>query len=347
MMFDRIAAAMGLDPAAIPPWVQVSVLALVKSGVLLGALLTFAAYAVWAERRLLGLMQGRPGPNRVGPFGLLQPLADVLKLFTKEETLPPFADRVLFLVAPALIMFTSMLTFAIVPFGEHDLFVITDANVGVLLFLAFSSLGVYSIVFAGWSSNSKYSVLGGLRATAQMISYELPMGLSALAVVMLAGSFSLQDIVRAQSPYYFILINPLGFMVFLVSVMAESRRTPFDLPEAENELVAGFHTEYSSMKFALFFLGEYVGVVLLSAIIAVFYLGGWHGPWIPGPHWMLLKTFALVFLFIWVRATMPRFRYDHLMTLGWKWLIPLSILNVIVTAALALLFPGLVPNAVR
>lgn len=325
----------------------VALIALIKTAVMLFVVLTIAAYAVFAERRLLALMQQRIGPNRAGPFGILQPLADVLKLFTKEETWPPFVNKPVFLAAPALIMITTMLTFAVIPFGPNDWLVISNANVGVLLFLALSSLGVYAIVLGGYSSNSKYAVLGGLRGAAQMVSYELAMGMSAMAVVMLAGSFNLSDIVRAQQPAWFILINPLGFVIFVIAVFAESRRIPFDLPEAENELVSGYHTEYSSMKFALFFLGEYVGVMLLSAIITVFYLGGWAGPFLPPVIWMFAKIFALMFVFIWVRGTLPRFRYDHLMDLGWKWLIPLSFANIIITALLALSFPNLVPHAVR
>lgn len=340
-------------PAAIVPTYEIVLAAVVKSLVMLFLLLTAAAYLVWAERRILARLQGRIGPNRAGWFGILQPAADLFKLLTKEDVDPPFSDKVLYYLAPAIVMFTTMLAFGIIPFGEqlsrYDLFVVSDLNLGVLLFLALSSIGVYSVVFAGWSSNSKYSTLGGLRATAQMISYELSMSLSALAAVMLSGSFNLRDIVHAQHPLWFVVLSPLGFIVFLVSVAAESRRTPFDLPEAENELVAGYHTEYSSMKFAMFFLGEYVSVMLLSCLITIFYLGGWIGPgpvWL-GPLWMLIKILVLVFLFIWVRASYPRFRYDHLMELGWKWLIPLSILNLVITAAIALAFPGLIPHAVR
>jgi NADH-quinone oxidoreductase subunit H len=322
------------------PWYYIALIAFAKAAIIMFVLLTFAGYAVWIERRVLARLQHRVGPNRAGPFGFLQPAADVFKLLTKEESIPPFVDKVLFLAAPALIMITTMITFAIVPFGSSDWLVVSDANIGILVFLALSSLGVYSIVLAGWSSNSKYAVIGGLRATAQMISYELSMSMSVLAIVMMTGTLNLREIVHAQDRVWFIVPQILGFMIFMISIFAESRRVPFDLPEAENELVAGFHTEYSSMKFALFFLGEYVGMLLLSCIAVILYLGGWKGPGpaFLDPLWMLLKVSAIVFVFIWVRATFPRFRYDHLMELGWKWLMPLSILNLIITAVLSLAF---------
>lgn len=330
------------------PWYIVSLFAFIKAAVILFVLLTFAGYAVWVERRVLARMQHRIGPNRAGWFGILQPAADVFKLLTKEESLPPFVDKKLFLAAPLIIMLSTFLTVAFIPFGASDWLVVSNANVGVLMFLGLSSLGVYSIVLAGWGSNSKYAVLGGLRATAQMISYELSMSMSALAVVMMAGTLNLREIVFAQTKIWFLIPQFLGFVIFIISIFAESRRTPFDLPEAENELVAGFHTEYSSMKFALFYLGEYIGMLVLSCIATVFYLGGWLGPgpeWL-GPLWFFVKVVTIVFVFIWVRATFPRFRYDHLMELGWKWLIPLSVLNIIITALLALaLRQNLVPTA--
>jgi NADH-quinone oxidoreductase subunit H len=322
------------------PWYLVAFVAAIKAGFVLFVLLTFAGYAVWIERRVLARLQGRIGPNRAGFFGILQPAADVFKLLTKEESAPPFADKLLFLIAPALIMITSISTFAVIPFGRSDWLVVADSSVGILVVLALSSIGVYSIVLAGWASNSKYAVLGGLRATAQMISYELSMSLAILGVVMMAGTLNLREIVEAQSRVWFIIPQILGFFVFIVAIFAESRRSPFDLPEAENEIVAGFHTEYSSMKFALFFLGEYVGVLVLSSVAAVLYLGGWKGPgpeWLD-PLWMVVKILGLFFIFIWARATLPRFRYDHLMELGWKWLIPLGILNLIITALLGLAF---------
>jgi len=329
------------------PTMLIIITTILKGAVLLFVLLTLAGYAVYVERKVIARLQHRVGPNRAGPFGLLQPLADVLKLLTKEESFPPFVDKVLFILAPAIITITGLLAFAIVPIGDSPWLVIADLNLGILFFLALSSLGVYSIVLAGWASNSKYAIIGGLRAAAQMISYELSMALSLLAVVLMAGSFNLRDIVQAQQPLWFIVLQPIGFIVFLVSIVAESRRTPFDLPEAENEIVAGFHTEYSSMKFALFFLGEYVGIMLLSFILAICYLGGWAGPVQAGPWWLFLKVAFLVFFFIWIRATYPRLRYDHLMELGWRYLIPLAMLNLIITAILTLAFPSLVPNAIR
>jgi NADH-quinone oxidoreductase subunit H len=328
-------------------WQFIVLSTVIKGGIVLFTLLTLAGYAVFAERKVIARLQHRIGPNRAGPFGLLQPLADVLKLLTKEDSCPPFVDKWLFIAAPAIVTITGLLGFAIIPLGDHPWLVVADLNLGILFFLALSSLGVYSIVFAGWSSNSKYAVLGGLRATAQMVSYELSMGMALLGVVMMAGSFNLSEIVRAQNPLWFLFLQPIGFFVFLVSIFAESRRTPFDLPEAENEIVAGFHTEYSSMKFALFFLGEYVGVMLLSFVLAIAYLGGWSGPWFPGPWWLFLKVGVLIFFFIWIRATFPRFRYDHLMEIGWRYLLPLSVLNIIITAVLALALPELVPNAVK
>jgi len=329
------------------PW-QLAVLAtLLKGAIVLFVLLTFAGYAVYIERKIIALLQHRVGPNRAGPWGLLQPLADVLKLLTKEESLPPFTNKVLFTLAPAIITITGLLGFAVVPIWDGPWFVIADLNLGILFFLALSSLGVYSIVLGGWACNSKYAVLGGLRAAAQMISYELSMALSLLAVVLAAGSFQLSQIARVQSPVWFIFLQPIGFFVFLTAMVAESRRTPFDLPEAENEIVAGFHTEYSSMKFALFFLGEYMGIVLLSFIISIAYLGGWSGPFFSGPWWLFLKVAFFIFFFIWIRATYPRIRYDHLMLLGWRYLLPLAILNLVLTAVIVLTFPGLVPHAVR
>lgn len=329
-----------------------------KGAVIMGIVFNITGYIVWFERIVIARLQHRVGPNRaklyIGkfkvPFLNLQPIADVLKLLTKEDTNPPFVDKKLFLVAPMIITITGLVGLGLIPYGNPDVnhwFALADSNIGVLLFLALSSLAVYSIVLAGWASNSKYAMIGGLRATAQMISYELSMSMALLAIVMLAATFNLNDIVKSQSGLWFIVLQPLGFVIFLISAFAESRRTPFDLPEAENEIVAGFHTEYSSMKFALFFLGEYIGVLTLSAVISILYLGGWQGPGPAylGPIWLCLKIFSLVFFFIWVRATFPRYRYDHLMELGWKYLIPLSILNLILTAVFILAFPDFVSVA--
>lgn len=294
----------------------------------------------WVERRLLGGFQDRYGPNRVGPQGLLQPIADAVKLMTKEDWIPPFADRLVFVVAPAIIMVTVLLVFGTIPFTRaiH----VADLNVGLLFFLAMASLGVYSIVLAGWSSNSKYSLIGGLRAAAQMISYELPMGLSLAGVVIFAGSFRLSDIVAAQRPLWFCVVQPVGLLIFFIGALAESRRIPFDLPEADSELVDGYHTEYSAMKFGLFYVGEYLDVLLIASIITVLFLGGWMGPILPPILWFAVKTGAVIGAFMWVRSILPRFRFDQLMNFGWKVLLPLALLNVLVTGflALALHYPG-------
>ncbi len=318
-------------------------LILAKLGAVFGVILGLAAYLVLAERKLLARMQLRYGPNRAGPFGLMQPLADVIKLLTKEDFLPATADKWLFLLAPGLAAVTALLTFAVVPFGPPlEIFgqtlplVVVDLNVGVLYFLGLSSLAVYGVALGGWASNSKYALLGSIRGLSQLISYELAMGLSLVPVVMMARSFSLTEIVMAQEKLPYLLLNPLAFLIFLISVLAESKRTPFDLPEAENELVAGFHTEYSGMRFGLFFVGEYINMIILGAMVTVFFLGGWHGPWLPGVVWFVVKVLAVCTFFIWVRGSLPRLRYDQLMHFGWKILLPLSLLNVLVTGAILL-----------
>ncbi|HUJ70017.1 MAG TPA: NADH-quinone oxidoreductase subunit NuoH [Syntrophorhabdales bacterium] len=300
------------------------------------AMVGIAAFLIWLERRLLGLWQDRYGPNRVGPFGLLQVGADMIKIFFKEDWVPPFADRDVFVMAPGIIITTVLISFAVVPFARHIL--VVDLNFGVLFFLAFSSLGVYSIALAGWSSGSKYSLLGALRAVAQMLSYEVFMGLSLMGVVMLSGSFDLSRIIDAQERVWFVVPQFLGFIIFLAAGIAEVRRIPFDLPEAESELVAGYHTEYSSLKFGMFFVGEYLGVVLISSFITVLFLGGWRGPLLPGIVWFFIKTFALICLFILMRAALPRPRYDQLMGVAWKVLLPLALLNLLATGAIKLAF---------
>ena len=305
-------------------------------GVLIVAL-TFAAALIWVERRLLAVWQDRYGPNRTGPFGLLQVLADMIKIFTKEDWIPPFADKPVFVIAPAIIMITVLLSFAVVPFAP-GIIVTNINNVALLFFLGMSSLGVYSIVLAGWSSGNKYSLLGGLRASAQMISYEVFMGMSLMGVVLLSGSFDLTTIVQAQRNLWFIIPQFLGFVLFLIAGVAESRRLPFDLPEAEAELVAGFHSEYSGMKFGMFFVGEYLGVLLISSMITVLFLGGWMGPVLPPVLWFLIKMFALVSFFILLRATLPRPRFDQLMAWGWKLMLPLALANLLVTGAVVLAF---------
>jgi NADH-quinone oxidoreductase subunit H len=302
-------------------------------GVLL-VVLSIAAGLVWVERRLLALWQDRYGPNRVGPFGLLQVVADAIKLLTKEDWIPPFADRQVFVIAPAVIVVTVLLSFAVVPVTPG--IGVISLNVGLLFFLAMSSLGVYSVVLGGWASDSKYALLGGLRAAAQMLSYEVFMGLSLMGVVLIAGSFDLRAIVEAQRHLWFCIPQGVGFVIFLVAGVAETRRLPFDLPEAESELVAGFHSEYSGMKFGMFFVGEYLGITLVSAMITTLFFGGWLGPWLPPLVWFLLKTFAFISFFILLRASLPRPRYDQLMAYGWKLLLPLSLLNLSVTAAVVI-----------
>jgi NADH-quinone oxidoreductase subunit H len=301
---------------------------------ILVVLLSLSAGLIWLERRLLAVWQDRYGPNRVGPFGLLQVLADMIKILTKEDWTPPFADRPVFILAPAVIMVTALMSFAIVPVAPG--IGVVDLNIGILFFLAMSSMGVYSVMLAGWASNNKYSLLGGLRAAAQMVSYEVFMGLSLMGVVILAGSFNLRDIVESQRQMWFCIPQLLGLVVFMLAGIAETHRLPFDLPEAESELIAGFHAEYSSMKFGMFFVGEYIGIVLISALVTTLFFGGWLGPWLPPVVWFLLKTFVFICFFILLRASLPRPRYDQLMAYGWKVLLPLALLNVVVTGGVAL-----------
>ena len=304
-------------------------------GILIVAL-SLSALLIWVERRLLALWQDRYGPNRVGPFGLLQVVADMIKIFTKEDWIPPFADKTVFIIAPAIIMVTVLLSFAVLPIAPG--IIVVDLNIALLFFLGMSSLGVYSIVLAGWASGNKYSLLGGLRAAAQMISYEVFMGISLMGVVLLAGSFSLTTIVEAQRNRWFVLPQFLGFVLFLIAGMAEARRLPFDLPEAEAELVAGFHSEYSGMKFGMFFVGEYLGITLISSMITVLFFGGWMGPWLPPLVWFLVKVFAFICFFILLRASLPRLRFDQLMSLGWKVMLPLALVNLVVTGAVVTAF---------
>lgn len=299
------------------------------------AVLTAASLLIWGERRLLSLWQDRLGPNRVGPLGLGQVVADMIKIFTKEDWTPPFVDKPLFVLAPAIIMTTTLLSFAVVCFAPG--IVVADLNVGLLFFLGLSAMGVYSVVLAGWSSNSKYPLLGAMRAAGQMFGYEVFMGLSLMGVVMCAGSFDLREIVLAQKRVWFCVPQVVGFVVFLIAGFAETRRLPLDLPETENELVAGYHTEYSGMKFGMFYVGEYVGIVLISSLMTVLFFGGWLGPWLPAPAWFCLKTMAIVCFFVLCRATLMRPRYDQLMSFGWKVLLPLSLANVLITGAVILL----------
>ena len=324
-------------------WLLGLIILLIKLAVMLAVLLLAASYLVWLERKLLARIQIRLGPNRAGIFGLLQPIADAVKLLTKEDIIPAQADAFVFQLAPAVVAATALLMFAVVPVGpDIELFghsipmVITDLNVGLLYVFALSSLGVYGVALGGWASNSKFALLGGIRGAAQMISYELALGLSLVPIVMLAGSFSLTEIVEAQAGLPFIVLQPVSFAIFVISAMAESKRIPFDLPEAENELGAGFHTEYSGMRFGLFFLGEYVHIQVLGALIAVFFLGGWHGPYLPPVVWLMAKILVVALIMIWVRGTLPRLRYDQLMALGWKVLIPVSLVNIVLTGAVML-----------
>ncbi len=297
--------------------------------------LNSAAVLIWLERRLLALWQDRYGPNRVGPFGLLQPIADMIKIFTKEDWIPPFADKPVFVLAPAIIIVTVLMSFVVIPFAPSV--IVADINIGVLFVLAMSSLGAYSIALAGWASNNKYALLGGLRAMAQVLSYEVFMGLSIMGVVAMTGSFSLRAIVDAQRGMWFVVPQFLGFIVFCIAGLAETHRIPFDLPEAESELVAGFHSEYSGMKFGMFFVGEYLGIVLISALIVTLFFGGWHGPILPPLVWFIGKTFFFICGFILLRAALPRFRYDQLMAIGWKVMLPLALLNLMLTGAWVLI----------
>jgi NADH-quinone oxidoreductase subunit H len=303
------------------------IISFIKVVVVIVVFLLMIAYLTWLERKLLGHFQVRLGPMRVGPHGLLQPIADGLKLLFKEDIIPDNVNKFIYVLAPLLTFVPALIIFAVIPFGKSiEIFgykidmVISNFNMGILYVLAVASLGIYGIIFAGWSSNNKYSLMGGVRSTAQMISYEVSMGLSLIGVLMLAGSFSLVDIVASQDKIYnwFIIRQPLAFLIYLVCAIAETNRAPFDLPEAESELVAGFHTEYSSLKFAMFFLGEYGSMINVSALAVTIFLGGWHGPYLPPVVWFLGKMVVFLCFFIWLRATLPRFRYDQLMNFGWK-----------------------------
>ena len=308
--------------------------------IILGVLLiplSIAAGLIWVERRLLSVWQDRLGPNRVGPFGLFQVIADTIKLFFKEDWVPSFSDKPVFIMAPGILMITILLTFSVIPFSPD--FLVFNSNIGILFFLGNSSLGVYSIVLGGWASNNKYSLIGAMRASAQMLTYEVFMGLSLMGVVMMADSFSFQSIVEAQKNGWFIFPQFVGFIVFFIAGLAETHRLPFDIPEAEGELVAGYHSEYSGMKFGMFFVGEYLGVTLISAIIATLFFGGWLGPsFLPPVFWFLFKTMVLICVFILLRASLPRPRYDQLMEFGWKVLLPLSLFNLLITGAVLIFF---------
>jgi len=316
----------------------------IKVHIVLGFVLLVVPFIVWAERKILGHMQDRIGPERVGPFGLLQTIADGLKLFMKEDLVPAQADKVVFILAPAITVVTALIATTVIPWGDSvTLFGrtiplhIADVNVALLFVLATTSMGVYGVVLGGWASNSKYPLLGGLRSSAQMISYELAQGISLVSVVLLAGTLSLAQIARQQAHMWYVVPQFFGFWIYVISGIAETNRAPFDLPEAETELVAGFHTEYSSMKWAFYFLGEYANMMVVSGVAITVFLGGCQGPVLPGVVWFLIKLTAFLFFFIWLRATFPRLRYDQLMAFGWKVLLPASILNLVVTAVVVAL----------
>ncbi|WP_242929267.1 NADH-quinone oxidoreductase subunit NuoH [Pontibacter vulgaris] len=308
---------------------------LIIGGVLF-VLLNVAAGLIWVERRMLALWQDRYGPNRAGPFGLFIVLADSLKLFFKEDWIPPFADKIVFVLAPTIVLISVLLSFVVIPFAPG--IIVADLNIGVLFFLAMSSMGAYSIILGGWASNNKYSLLGAMRGAAQMISYEVFMGLALMGVVLLSGSFSLVDIVESQRGLWFFIPQIIGFVIFFIAGVAETHRLPFDIPEAESELIAGFHSEYSGMKFGMFFIGEYLGITLISCMVVTLYFGGWLGPdFLPPIVWFILKVGAFLMIFILLRASLPRPRYDQLMEYGWKILLPLTLVNLMVTAAIVLM----------
>jgi len=331
---------------------------IIKSGIILLGMTVGFAYVTYYERKALARIQSRIGPNRAGPWGILQPIADAVKLIFKEEFVPAKSDKLLFLLAPVITVIPALIITAVVPWGRsvtlfgHQIHLyLANVNVGILYLGAVASISVYGIVLAGWSSNNKYAMMGGLRSTAQMISYELALGLSFVSVTLLAGSMSLVDIVEAQGAHGFLgwiiwnLSQPLGFIIFLIAGMAETNRSPFDMPEAEQELTAGYHTEYSGMKFALFFMAEYIKIIAISMIASTLFLGGYLGPFVDkipwlGPIYLFIKTLIMIFVFIWVRATFPRFRYDRLMAFGWKVLLPLAFLNMFIAGIITVLVGG-------
>lgn len=302
-------------------------------------LVTIAAGLIYVERRMLAVWQDRYGPNRTGPFGLLQVMADMIKIFFKEDWIPRFADKPVFIIAPTIVMIAILMSFAVIPFTP--VIGVVNLNIGLLFFLAMSSVGAYSIVLAGWSSDNKYSLLGAVRGAAQMMSYEVFMGLSLMGVVIMAGSFNMRDIVLAQQKIWYFIPQFAGFVIFFIAGVAETHRLPFDIPEAESELIAGYHSEYSGMKFGMFFVGEYLGITLISALIVTLFFGGWLGPhFLPPVVWFLIKMFFFILVFILLRASLPRPRYDQLMSFGWKIILPLALLNLLVTGAIVLYYAG-------
>jgi NADH-quinone oxidoreductase subunit H len=325
---------------------EVILISSLKIVVIMAAVLTGCAYSTYMERKVVARLQHRVGPTFAGPYGLLQPIADAVKLIFKEDIVPKRVERVTYALAPAVSFIPALLTFVVVPFGadvelfgRHIRMVGSDLNIGILFVFAVTSLGVYGIVLAGWSSGSKYSLMGGIRSSAQMISYEVGYGLSIIGVVLVANTLSLRELVEQQASIgdWFIWRQPLGFLLYVICAIAETNRLPFDMPEAESELVGGYHTEYSSMRFAMFFMGEYANMLAVSAVGATLFLGGWQGPYLPPVVWFILKVIAFMFFYIWLRATFPRFRYDQLMAFGWKVLFPLALLNTMITAAWVML----------
>jgi NADH-quinone oxidoreductase subunit H len=319
-----------------------AIIIILKVGVIFVGLLTAIAYTTYFERKVVALIQNRVGPNITGPFGLLQPVADAIKLLFKEEIRPSGANLFFYTIAPILSFVTACMAIAVIPigntvtlFGRQIDLLISDINIGILFIFAATSLGVYGIVLAGWSSNSKYSLLGGIRSTAQMISYEVSIGLGIIGVLMIGQTLSLSEIVKQQSGsilnWYFFK-QPVAFFVYFIAALAETNRSPFDLPEAESELVAGYHTEYSGMRFGIFYLGEYANMITVSAIASSLFFGGWSGPFLPPVIWFLIKMIGFLFIYVWVRGTLPRFRYDQLMRFGWYVMFPIGLLNIIITA---------------
>jgi NADH-quinone oxidoreductase subunit H len=332
-------------------WIAWLLIPGIKALILIIVLLTGFAYLSYVERKLVARFQVRYGPNRAGPMGLLQPLADALKMLFKEEVIPGRVDRIFYLLAPALVVIPALVIWAVIPIsnasftiaGYEITWYLTDINVGLLYVLAIAGLGTYGIVLAGWSSNNKYSLLGALRTTSQMLSYELPMGAALISLLVISGSLSLVDIVNAQQRLWFIVLQPIGFLVYFIAALAEANRTPFDLPETENELVSGFVTEYGGMKFALFFMGEYINMITVSALATTFFLGGWWGPFVEqvpilGVVYFTLKVAFVIFVIIWIRASLPRVRFDQLIRFCWKFLLPLALVNLVVTATVVALW---------
>ncbi len=348
---------MNLFGINVDPGLVELVVIIIKSVVLIIALLTIFAYVQLVERRVIARIQVRIGPNRTGPFGLLQPVADAIKAIFKEEVVPAGADRLLFILAPGLSVVTALIAFAVIPLGPpidingYKLTLsIADVNIAVLYVLAIGSLSVYGIVLAGWSSNNKYALLGALRSAAQLVSYEISLGLALVGVLMLTGSLSLTAIIGYQDQHVWNIVPQiLGFIIYFIGAMAETNRLPFDLPEAETELIAGYHIEYSSIKFAFFFMAEYINIITVSAIASTLFLGGYLAPFgiLPGPWWLIIKIAVLIFIFMWIRGTFPRLRYDQLMNLGWKVMLPLALLNILITAGEIFYLPSLTAVALK